>query len=97
VLSSFQELKAEKELTKELLEVEASTNTSRLAHNQTQILSQVVAIYFRVLKHGKQSPLLPAALEGIGRFTHLIDTAFYDDLFAVRLCLYFCVCVCERA
>lgn len=70
-------MKAEKELAKELKEVETTVNSKTLAHNQTQILSQVFAIYFRVLKFAAKSELLGAVLEGLGRFAHLIDTSFY--------------------
>jgi hypothetical protein len=70
-------MKAEKELAKELKEVESTVNSKTLAHNQTQILSQVFAIYFRVLKFAAKSELLGAVLEGLGRFAHLIDTSFY--------------------
>ncbi|EDQ88262.1 uncharacterized protein MONBRDRAFT_32917 [Monosiga brevicollis MX1] len=75
------ELKAEKQLSKELLEIEATTNTKRLSHNQTQILAQMFAVFFRVLKFAQHSPILSVALEGLGRFAHLIDTNFYDDIF----------------
>jgi nucleolar complex protein 3 len=66
------------------LEVQASANEKQLGHNQTQILEQIFALYFRVLKQAQDSPLLAACLEGLGKFAHLIDTNFYDDLFVVR-------------
>ena len=39
--------------------------------------------YFRVLKNARQSPLLPAVLQGLGRHAHLIDAAFFGDLMKV--------------
>ncbi|EGD73399.1 hypothetical protein PTSG_05094 [Salpingoeca rosetta] len=77
------ELKAEKELSKELMATEKEANTKKLEHNQTQILKVVFAVYFRVLKHAQQSRTLPTVLEGIAHFAHLIDVAVFFDLLEV--------------
>lgn len=55
--------KAEKELSRELKELEAEVNKKELSHKQTAILQNLFATYFRLLKNATQSPLLPAALE----------------------------------
>jgi nucleolar complex protein 3 len=40
----------------------------------------IFAFYFRILKKQTSSPLLPAVLEGLSRFAHLISVDFFDDL-----------------
>jgi len=40
-------------------------------------------LYFSILKFPGRSPLLPAALEGISHFTHLINVDFFRDLLQV--------------
>jgi nucleolar complex protein 3 len=40
-------------------------------------------LYFRVLKHPRSTPLLPAALRGISKFAHLINIDFFKDLMQV--------------
>lgn len=40
-------------------------------------------LYFSILKHPGRSPLLPAALEGISHFSHLINVDFFRDLLTV--------------
>ena len=40
-------------------------------------------LYFRILKHPEPTPLLPAALEGIARFAHLVNVDFFKDLMQV--------------
>lgn len=39
--------------------------------------------YFRILKKAQRSPLLPAVLEGLAKFAHLINVEFFDDLLVV--------------
>eukprot|EP00040_Diaphanoeca_grandis_P021963 m.117530 g.117530 ORF g.117530 m.117530 type:complete len:832 (+) comp28584_c7_seq1:97-2592(+) len=77
------ELKAEKELGKELKEAQVTVDNKALARRQTEILNQIFATYFRVLKHGRHSPILPIVLEGISKQAHLIDASFFGDLMAV--------------
>jgi nucleolar complex protein 3 len=40
-------------------------------------------LYFRILKHPRPTPLLPAALQGISKFAHLINIDFFKDLMQV--------------
>eukprot|EP01147_Barroeca_monosierra_P001134 gene1134-4354_t len=77
------DLKAEKEMAKELMATETEANTKKIDHCQTQILTVVFAVFFRVLKHARHSPILPAVLEGLGFFAHLIDVAVFFDLLEV--------------
>lgn len=40
-------------------------------------------LYFRILKNPHPTPLLPAALRGIARFSHLVNIDFFKDLMQV--------------
>ena len=40
-------------------------------------------LYFRILKNPHPTPLLPAALRGISRFSHLVNIDFFKDLMQV--------------
>ncbi|XP_076154624.1 nucleolar complex protein 3 homolog [Alosa pseudoharengus] len=75
--------KAEEKLQKELLEAEASESTGRKLKLHTETLNIVFLIYFRILKKAQKSVLLPAVLEGLAKFAHLINLEFFDDLLAV--------------
>jgi nucleolar complex protein 3 len=46
-------------------------------------LKNLFVLYFSILKHPVRSPLLPAALEGISRFAHLVNIDFFRDLLKV--------------
>ena len=46
------------------------------------MLNQVFVTYFRILKHGQQSPLLSTVLEGLARYSLLINVDFFADLMA---------------
>lgn len=50
---------------------------------QTETLKLLFVLYFRVLKNPAPTPLLPAALQGISRFAHLVSIDFFKDLLAV--------------
>lgn len=40
-------------------------------------------LYFRVLKNPAPTPLLPAALQGIAKYAHLVSIDFFRDLMRV--------------
>lgn len=40
-------------------------------------------LYFRILKNPDPTPLLPAALNGIAKFAHLVNIDFFKDLMKV--------------
>ncbi|XP_022598762.1 nucleolar complex protein 3 homolog [Seriola dumerili] len=75
--------KAEEKLEKELLEAEASESKEKKIKLHTETLNIVFLIYFRILKKAKKSVLLPAVLEGLANFAHLINLEFFDDLLNV--------------
>lgn len=75
--------KAEEKLEKELLEAEASENKEKKIKLHTETLNIVFLIYFRILKKAQKSVLLPAVLEGLANFAHLINLEFFDDLLNV--------------
>ncbi|XP_068161354.1 nucleolar complex protein 3 homolog [Antennarius striatus] len=75
--------KAEEKLEKELLEAEASESKDKKLKLHTETLNIVFLIYFRILKKARKSVLLPAVLEGLANFAHLINVEFFDDLLKV--------------
>ncbi|KAF3703977.1 Nucleolar complex protein 3 -like protein [Channa argus] len=75
--------KAEEKLEKELLEAEASESKEKKIKLHTETLNIVFLIYFRILKKAQKSVLLPAVLEGLANFAHLINLEFFDDLLQV--------------
>ncbi|KAM4715785.1 nucleolar complex protein 3 homolog isoform 3-T3 [Anableps anableps] len=75
--------KAEEKLEKELLEAEASESKEKKTKMHTETLNIIFLIYFRILKKAQRSVLLPAVLEGLANFAHLINLEFFDDLLNV--------------
>uniref|UniRef100_A0A8C3QZ36 Nucleolar complex protein 3 homolog n=1 Tax=Cyanoderma ruficeps TaxID=181631 RepID=A0A8C3QZ36_9PASS len=75
--------KAEEKLERELLEAEASESKEKKLKLHTETLNIVFVTYFRILKKAQKSPLLPAVLEGLAKFAHLINVEFFDDLLMV--------------
>lgn len=49
----------------------------------TETLKLLFVLYFRILKNPSPTPLLPAALQGISRFAHLVNIDFFKDLMKV--------------
>ncbi|KAB0390381.1 hypothetical protein E2I00_007207, partial [Balaenoptera physalus] len=75
--------KAEEKLERELREAEASESSEKKLKLHTETLNIVFVTYFRILKKAQRSPLLPAVLEGLAKFAHLINVEFFDDLLVV--------------
>ncbi|KAI8979226.1 nucleolar complex-associated protein-domain-containing protein [Mycotypha africana] len=75
-------LKETKEIEKEFQEAEAVVSKEEKDKNHTETLKLIFALYFRILKKQTSSPLLPAVLEGLSKFAHLISIDFFDDLLA---------------
>ncbi|KAK4685523.1 nucleolar complex protein 3, partial [Tremellales sp. Uapishka_1] len=75
--------KETKEVEKEMAEAEAEVDTEERAQIQTETLKNLFVLYFSILKNPVRSPLLPAALEGISRFAHLVNIDFFRDLLNV--------------
>lgn len=40
-------------------------------------------LYFRIIKNPRPTPLLPAALQGISKYAHLVNIDFFKDLLKV--------------
>ncbi|KAK3812849.1 MAG: nucleolar complex-associated protein-domain-containing protein [Benniella sp.] len=76
-------LKAKKEVETEMKEAEAVVDKEEKLRVQTETLKLVFVTYFRVLKHAPGSSLLPAVLEGLAKFAHLINVDFFTDLVEV--------------
>ncbi|KAM4030228.1 nucleolar complex protein 3 homolog [Anomaloglossus baeobatrachus] len=75
--------KAEEKLEREMLEAEASESKEKKLKLHTETLNIVFLTYFRILKRAQKSVLLPAVLEGLAKFAHLINLEFFDDLLVV--------------
>lgn len=82
------------DIEKEMKEGEASVDKLELARNQADCLHAVTLTYFRILKsvanddagqggNGTALGLLPCALRGLARFSHLIHMDAVVDLLAV--------------
>ncbi|KAG0209554.1 hypothetical protein BGX28_010252 [Mortierella sp. GBA30] len=76
-------LKAKKEVEVEMKEAEAVVDKEEKMRMQTETLKLVFITYFRILKHAPGSPVLPAVLEGLAKFAHLINVDFFTDLLEV--------------
>ncbi|KAF9980341.1 hypothetical protein BGZ65_005212, partial [Modicella reniformis] len=76
-------LKAKKEVEVEMKEAEAVVDKEEKLRMQTETLKLVFVAYFRILKHAPGSSLLPAILEGLAKFAHLINVDFFTDLVEV--------------
>lgn len=72
-----------KEVEKEMAEAEAEVDQEEREQIQTETLKNLFVLYFSILKNPGRSPLLPAALEGISHFSHLINVDFFRDLLTV--------------
>ncbi|KAJ3285481.1 Nucleolar complex protein 3 [Borealophlyctis nickersoniae] len=75
--------KKDKEVEKELKEAEAVYDRNDVQKRHTETLKFVFLTYFRILKNAPDSPLLPAVLEGLAKFAHLINVDFFADLLDV--------------
>lgn len=76
-------LKERKEIEREMRDAEAEVDKEERANTHTETLKLLFVLYFRILKHPRPTPLLPAALRGISKFAHLINIDFFKDLLQV--------------
>ncbi|KAG1756821.1 nucleolar complex-associated protein-domain-containing protein [Suillus paluster] len=76
-------LKERKEIEREMRDAEAEVDKEERANTHTETLKLLFVLYFRILKHPRPTPLLPAALRGISKFAHLINIDFFKDLMQV--------------
>ncbi|KAG0170744.1 hypothetical protein DFQ28_003874 [Apophysomyces sp. BC1034] len=73
-------LKETKLIEKEFQEAEAVVSKEEKDKNHTETLKLLFAFYFRIIKKQSNSSLLPAVLQGLARFAHLINVDFFNDL-----------------
>jgi len=75
-------IREKKDIEKEIQEAELTVKEEERTHNSTETLKLLFALYFRILKLPveQNSPLLPAALEGLARFSQLVNVDFFRDL-----------------
>lgn len=67
----------------EMLEAHAVTDTQTVKRFQADTLQEVSLIYFRIIKKKIGFSLVPAALSGLSRITHLINMDMVEDLLAL--------------
>ncbi|XP_022815270.1 nucleolar complex protein 3 homolog [Spodoptera litura] len=72
-----------KEVERELLETQAQESEMARRKQLTEVTKTVFHIYFRLLKTAPRSKLLAAALNGLAKFTHVINLEYYSDLVAI--------------
>lgn len=84
---SRQERRRHKELQKldrQLAEARAEDSEERKSRIHTEILKQLMNIYFWILKkEDRPSQLLTPLLEGLSKYAHLLNIEFFDDLLDV--------------
>ncbi|KAJ1970488.1 hypothetical protein H4R35_005836 [Dimargaris xerosporica] len=64
----------------ELKEAEAEYSREEKDKWHSETLKAMFIIYFRILKTPESHSLLPAVLEGLAKFAHLISVDYFDDL-----------------
>lgn len=75
-------LKAREALDNELLETKATADKTKKLKLHTEVIQAVFESYIRVIKQSPDSALLPAVLEGLAKFAHLINIEYFDSLFS---------------
>jgi len=75
-------MKAREHLENELLETKASADKKKKLKLHTDVIQAVFETYIRVIKLAPDSDVLPAVLEGLAKFAHLINVEYFDSLFA---------------
>ncbi|KAJ7273676.1 nucleolar complex-associated protein-domain-containing protein [Mycena haematopus] len=76
-------LKEKKEIDREFREAEAEVDKEERAVVHTETLKLLFVLYFRIIKNPRTTPLLPAALQGISKYAHLVNIDFFKDLLKV--------------
>ncbi|KAJ3271256.1 Nucleolar complex protein 3 [Terramyces sp. JEL0728] len=69
-----------KEVQEQVKEAEAVYDKQELQSRQSETLKYVFLTYFRILKNKPTSQLVPTVLEGLSKYTHLINVDFFQDL-----------------
>lgn len=72
-------LKEDKALEKDMALADAQVDYEERERIQSEILTMVFAMYFRILK-ARSPRLMGAVLEGLAKYAHLINMDFFGDL-----------------
>ncbi|KAK5133222.1 hypothetical protein LTR08_008057 [Meristemomyces frigidus] len=72
-------MKERKEVAKEMKEADAVVSYEERDKNQAEMLKLVFVAYFRILKARTQH-LMGAVLEGLAKYSHLINQDFFGDI-----------------
>lgn len=75
-------MKERKQVEKELKEADAAVSYEERDKNQAETLKLVFVAYFRILKERVQH-LMGAVLEGLAKYSHLINQDFFGDVLEV--------------
>lgn len=75
-------LKEKKDIDEEMLQAETAQSTEDREKIQGETLKLVFVLYFNILKERPQH-LMAATLEGLAKFSHLINADFFGDLLEV--------------
>jgi nucleolar complex protein 3 len=67
-------------ITTQVREGEAERRRTEVQRFQKQMAQSMFLTYFRVLKTASNSPLLPAVLEGVARWCHLLNVDFMFEI-----------------
>ncbi|EON97803.1 putative nucleolar complex-associated protein 3 protein [Phaeoacremonium minimum UCRPA7] len=73
------QLKEQKALAKDMATADAMVSYEERDRNQSETLKLVFATYFRILK-ARSPHLMGAVLEGLAKYSHLINQDFFGDL-----------------
>jgi nucleolar complex protein 3 len=74
------QMKVDAEIQKELKEAEAVVDLEERQKIHTETLKHVMVLYFKILKDDHAHHLLPAVLEGLSKFGHLVNVDFFADI-----------------
>ena len=76
------QLKERSNIEKEMKEADAAVSHEERERLQGEVLKLVFSTYFRILK-ARTSKLMGAVLEGLARYSHLINQEFFGDILEV--------------
>lgn len=75
-------MRERKQVEKEMKEADATVSYEERDKNQSETLKLVFVAYFRILK-GRIQHLMGAVLEGLAKYSHLINQDFFGDVLEV--------------
>ncbi|XP_076044988.1 nucleolar complex protein 3 [Oratosquilla oratoria] len=75
--------KMKRKLEVEMEEAEAKTNVKKRSKFHSQIIHLLFGLYIHILKRKPNRKLMTPVLEGLAKFSHLINIEFFSDLLNV--------------